>query len=77
MFQLKLQFDDSLTVTFEYPSESSLLDDAGLAEGEGDGEVVEVTEGEEQAHSAGTYHALPNNAVLGEMWGLFFSQVLL
>lgn len=31
IFQLKLQFDDSLTVTFEYPSETSLAEDDEFA----------------------------------------------
>jgi hypothetical protein len=30
--QLKIQFDDSLTSTFEYPSESSLLEDVSVDE---------------------------------------------
>lgn len=30
LFQLKIQFDDALTSTYEYPSEASLLDDQSL-----------------------------------------------
>ena len=30
VFQLKIQFDDALTSTYEYPSEASLLDDQSL-----------------------------------------------
>lgn len=60
LFQLKLQFDDSLTVTFEYPSENSLLDDEG--EGPGPGE-----EHGTPPDTPATHHALPNNAVLGEI----------
>ena len=30
LFQLKIQFDDALTSTYEYPSEASLLDDQSI-----------------------------------------------
>lgn len=33
--KLKLQFDDSLTMTFEYPSETSLVDDENILQNNG------------------------------------------